>query len=270
MTTDATTTQTDATQQQTTSDGGQNQTQPTVEERLKAIETEKAELTAKYEASVKGMNEAQRRAAERDKEAEMLRLQLQQTAALAAQQNRAPDPLAELDTRIQQLEEAGDFTNARKLERERGMLITQAVVTQNAQAQINQFANMVELNPVYTPETKAALKELLYKDGRPEYGPNPKMSALLTQAAVNGTLTEVLEMAENKAIGRKVKSGDYDKEFIQKQKEAQMKADAEIKRQQSITQGTGGAPPEVLPQEKVKELEKKIHDSILSADRAPI
>lgn len=244
--------------------GGEPSAQPTPEERLKQIETEKAELAAKYEASVREMNEKQRLAAEREKEADMLRLQLQQTAALAASQNRPPDPLAELDTRIQQLESEGNFADARRLERERGMLITQAVVIQNAQAQINSFANMVETNPVYTPETKAALRELLYKDGRPEYGLNPKMSPFLTQAAVSGTLTEVLEMAENKAIGRKVKSGDYDKEFTQKQKEAQLKADAEIKRQQSITQ-SGGGTPSPGNEDEIKKQQRVWMDKVMSS-----
>lgn len=264
MTTDATATQTDATQQQATSDGGQNQAQLTMEERLKAIETEKAELTAKYEASVREMNEKQRLAAEREKEADMLRLQLQQTAVLAAQQNRASDPLAELDARIQQAEEQNDFSTARRLERERANFITQAVVTQNAQAQINSFSNMVDLNPVYTPETKAALKELLYKDGKPEYGLNPKMTSLLTQAAITGNLTEVLEMAENKAIGRKVKSGDYDKEFTQKQKEAQIKADAEIKRQQSITQ-SGPGPSISGNEDEIKKKQREWMDKVMKS-----
>jgi len=245
-----------------TSGGEQKPVQPTVEELQKQLAASEAQKTE----AIREMNERMRLAAEREKEVETLRLQFQQTQAMLANQRAVPDPLTELDNQIQQLEEAGEYSKARLLERQRSTAIAQAIIQQNSQAQINAFANMVELNPVYTPETKVALKELFYRDGKPELGINPKMAPVLQQAALTGTLSEVLDMAESKAIARNVKTGKTKTELFQEWTAESEKRKKEAELATSLTQGVSGTSPTADVKEKARVEEDDFNKRLQGAE----
>jgi hypothetical protein len=185
---------------------------------------------------------------------------------LAQFQTKA-DPMVDLQNQILEARKAGEYDRASDLSFQ--LQAQQAVNTLQAAAAIgslNTF-NQALQNPNLSDGAKQIIKEAVFEGGDPKRGLRiDRLPDILAMGIKPGAFEEFVATSEERALGRSVKSGDYDKTYQQKQK---MKEE-EMKRQQSITGSGGGTPPAPLLQEKVKELEKKVIDDILDAKFAPV
>ncbi len=236
--------------------------QPDTEARLKELE----EKASKYDEAKREMYEKQREAAELKARLEIQEGALQTYQSQLSQYQTKIDPTVELQQQIAEAQKAGEYDRASNLTLQLNNQLQAQAIQATATIGLMNSVNQALMNPNLSNEAKAILKEEIYGGGNPKNGiRQDKIGELLALSVKPGAFEKLLTDSEERAKGRKVMTGEYDREYEAKRVEAERKRQEEIKRQSSVTQPGGGAPLIPLPQEKVREMEKQIHDSIINA-----
>lgn len=244
---------------------------PDPEARIKELETQAAEAEEKRQEAVREMNERMRRAAELETRLAAQEGALATYQAQLAQFQQKTDPTVQLQQEIAEAQKAGEYERAGNLSLQLNNQLQAQALQATATIGLMNSVNQALVNPNLSKEAKQILKEEIFRGGDPKQGiRQEKLGELLSLSVKPGAFEELLQISEERAKGRKVITGEYDKEYETKRTEAERQRQEELKRQTSITQPGGGIPSPPLPQEKVKELEKKVIDEIIGAKFAPI
>lgn len=253
---------------QTTSAGEQTATQtaqPSVEELSKQLEAEKAQRAE----AVRAMNEKMREAAERKSELESVKLMASTyQGQLAAMQTQA-DPVAEARKQIVALREAGDYNKADEIQAKVFDYERSESIRQVATVSLTNQLSALEMNPAISEDAKKIIREMAFNDpGNPERGLRAdSLNELLATAVKPLGFKRLVDQAEERALGRKVKTGEWEKEYSLKQQESERKRQEEIKRQTSVTQPGGGVPAAPTTAEEKKKFDEDFTNKILNARR---
>lgn len=189
------------------------------------------------------MNETFRTKAELEARLNATEGALQTYQAQLANFQKQTDPTVELQREIVEAQKAGEYDRAANLTLQLNNQLQAQALQATATIGLMNSVNQALVNPHLSNEAKAILKEQIFQGGDPNRGIRmDKMGELLAISVKPGAFEELLHTAEERAKGRKVLSGEWEKEYEAKRQEAERKRQEEIKRQTSVTQPGGGAP----------------------------
>lgn len=233
------------------------------------FEQRMAEMDKKYESAVKEMNERQREAAELRQKYDAMELTASQYQAQLSTLQQKPDPYVQAEQHISDLVAQGEYGKANelslKMQNQKALEAVQAV----AITSLNNTVAQIDLNPAYDEETKRVLKQEIYVDGDPRKGlRNDRFNTLLQIAVTPGGVQELVRTAEERALGRKARSGELEKTWEQKRQAMEKKKDEDLKAQQSLT-NPGGGPPVPATEDEIRAQQKALKEAILKATSPP-